>query len=146
LEYFFYIKAILINLKNKAMKKLIACVAFVLAVSAVSTVSAQQGQGDPSARMAAMKQKMKDDLKLTDVQADSVSAINQEFRPQMRTIMMDQTLSQDDKKAKMQPINDAADKRIQAVLGDDLFKKYKDWRTANRPQRGGGGNGGGGNN
>jgi hypothetical protein len=122
------------------MKRIIACVAIVLAVSVVSTVFAQQGQPDPS-RMAAMKQKMKDDLKLTDVQADSVSAINQEFRPQMRTIMMDQTLSQDDKKAKLQPITDAADKRIQAVLGDDLFKKYKDWRTANRPQRGGGGGG-----
>ena len=120
------------------MKRFIACVAIVLAISVVSTAFAQQGQPDP-ARMAAMKQKMKDDLKLTDVQADSVSAINQEFRPQMRTIMMDQTISQDDKKAKLQPISDAADKRIQAVLGDDLFKKYKDWRMANRPQRGGGG-------
>jgi hypothetical protein len=122
------------------MKRIIACVAVVLAVSAVSTVYAQQGQGqmDPAARAAAMKQKLKDDLKLTDVQADSVVAIQQEFRPQMRTIMMDQTLSQDDKKAKLQPINDAADKRIQAVLGDDLFKKYKDWREANRQQRGGG--------
>ena len=123
------------------MKRIIACIAIVFAVSAFSTAFAQQGQGDMAARQAAMKQKLKDDLKLTDVQADSVSAINQEFRPQMRTIMMDQTMSQDDKKAKLQPISDAADKRIQAVLGDDLFKKYKDWRTANRPQRGGGGGG-----
>jgi hypothetical protein len=121
------------------MKKIIAIVAVMLAVSGISTVYAQQGQMDPAARQAAMKQKLKDDLKLTDVQADSVTAIQQEFRPQMRTIMMDQTLSADDKKAKLQPISDAADKRIQAVLGDDLFKKYKDWREANRPQRGGGG-------
>jgi Tfp pilus assembly protein PilO len=121
------------------MKKIIAIVAVMLAVSGISSVYAQQGQMDPAARQAAMKQKLKDDLKLTDVQADSVTAIQQEFRPQMRTIMMDQTLSADDKKAKLQPISDAADKRIQAVLGDDLFKKYKDWREANRPQRGGGG-------
>lgn len=124
------------------MKRIIACAAFLIAVSAFSAVYAQQGQGmDRAERQAAMKQKLKDDLKLTDVQADSISAIQQEFRPQMRTIMMDQTMSQDDKKAKLQPINDAADKRIQAVLGDDLFKKYQEWRMANRPQRGGGGRG-----
>jgi len=89
-----------------------------------------------------MKQKLKDDLKLTDVQADSVVAIQQEFRPQMRAIFSDQSLSQDEKRAKVQPLNDARDKRIQAVLGDDLFKKYQDWAAANRPQRGGGGGGG----
>ena len=111
--------------------------AVVMAVFSVSTLYAQQQ--DPAARAAAMKQKLIDDLKLTGVQADSVVAIQQEFRPRMRDIMMDQSLSQDDKKAKIAPINDQRDKRIQAVLGDDLFKKYQDWYAKNRPQRGGGG-------
>ncbi|HEY4875052.1 MAG TPA: hypothetical protein VIH86_05735, partial [Puia sp.] len=92
-----------------------------------------------------MKKKLKDDLKLTDVQADSVVAISQEFRPKMRDIFMDQTLSQDDKTAKISAIRDQQNKRVQAVLGDDLFKKYQDWQTKNRPQRGGGNGGGGGN-
>jgi len=82
-------------------------------------------------------EKMKDDLKLTDVQADSVSAIQQEFMPKRREIFMDQSMSEDDKKTKLQSINDQANKRIQAVLGDDLFKKYQDWWEKNRPQRGG---------
>ena len=128
------------------MKKIIAGIAVIIAVFSVSTLYAQQGGGgrmDP----AAMKQKLKDDLKLTDVQADSVVAISQEFRPKMRDIFMDQTLSQDDKTAKLKDVRDQQNKRVQAVLGDDLFKKYQDWQMKNRPQRGagGGGNGGGGN-
>ena len=125
------------------MKKIITGIALVLAVFAVSTVHAQAQPQDREARMAAMKQKMKDDLKLTDVQADSISSIQQEFMPKRREIYMDQSLSQDDKKAKMQTITDQANKRINAVLGDDLFKKYQDWWEKNRPQRGGGGNGNG---
>ncbi len=92
--------------------------------------------------MVAMRQKMKDDLKLTDVQADSLSAIQQEFQPKIREIFMDPSVSREDKRAKIAPINEARDKRIQAVLGDDLYKKYQDWMEQNRPMRGGGGGGG----
>jgi hypothetical protein len=131
------------------MKKLITGFAIIVAVFSVSGLYAQQGSGG-GGRMdpAAMKQKLKDDLKLTDVQADSVVAISQEFRPKMRDIFMDQSTSQDDKRAKMTEIRAQQDKRVQAVLGDDLFKKYQDWQAKNRPQRGagGGGNGGGGGN
>ena len=121
------------------MKKIIAGLALFIGLLTVNAVHAQQQ--DP-ARAAAMKQKMKDDLKLTDAQADSVMAIHQEYRPKMREIFMDQSLSQDDKKAKLAPINDEMNKKIQAVLGDDLFKKYQDWWQKNRPQRPGGGGGG----
>src|SRR5579863_9855 len=126
--------------KIKKMKKGIISFAIAMAVISVSLVNAQQQQ-DPAARKEAMKQKLKDDLKLTDVQADSVSSIQQEFRPQMREVFMDQSLSRDDKRTKIEAINAQADKRIQAVLGDDLFKKYKDWQEKNRPQRGSGGGG-----
>jgi hypothetical protein len=128
------------------MKKIIASIAVIIAVFSVSTLYAQQGGGGGRMDPAAMKQKLKDDLKLTDVQADSVVAINQEFRPKMRDIFQDQTMSRDDKMAKIGDIRAMQNKRVQAVLGDDLFKKYQDWEAKNRPQRGGGGgNGGGGN-
>ena len=123
------------------MKKIMMSIALVVAVFSVSAVYAQQQ--DPAARAAAMKQKLKDDLKLTDVQADSVVAIQTEFHPKMREIFMDQSMSQDDKKAKLAPINEQQNKRIQAVLGDDLFKQYQEWWQKNRPQRQGGGGGGG---
>jgi hypothetical protein len=56
----------------------------------------------------------------------------------MRDIFMDQSMSREDKMAKIQPMREAANKRVEAVLGPDLFKKYQDWEAANRPQRGGG--------
>lgn len=126
------------------MKKFITGIAIVIAVFSASSLYAQRG--DTAAmrqRMEAMNAKMKSDLKLTDVQADSLSAIQREFQPQVREIFMDQSLGMDDKRAKIAPLNEARDKRIQAVLGNDLFKKYQDWMQQNRPQRGGGGGRGG---
>ncbi len=116
------------------MKQIIAGAIMMMAL--FTSVNSFAQQQDPATRAAEMKQRLKTDLKLTDVQADSVVAINQEFMPQRRDIYMDQSLSEDDKKAKMKMITDQSDKRIQAVLGDDLFKQYQDWRTKNMQRRG----------
>ncbi len=115
------------------MKQYIAICAFFLAAILTSVSGFAQG-GDPVARAAQMKQKLITELKMTDVQADSVVAINMSYRPQMRDIFQDQTLSQDEKKAKMKAITDLADKRIQPVLGDPLFKQYQEWRAKNMQQ------------
>jgi hypothetical protein len=134
-------------------KKMIACATLVIALFSFSSVFAQRGGGmqDTAAmrqRQEAQLAKMKTDLNLTQVQADSVKAITTEFGAKRRDIFMDpanQGLSREDRMAKMQPLTDAQNARLQAALGADLFKKYQDWQQANRPQRGGGG-GGGGNN
>jgi hypothetical protein len=115
------------------MKKYAAAWAFILIATFTSVNCFAQG-GDQAARAAQMKQKLMTELKMTDVQADSVVAINSSYRPQMREIFRDQTLSDDDKKAKMKVITDQADKRIQPILGDPLFKQYQDWRAKNMQQ------------
>lgn len=118
------------------LKRMIAPVAFVIGLLSFSSTYAQRG--DTTAmrqRQEAMMKKMTDDLKLTPVQADSLNAIQKEFQPKMRDIFMDQSLSREDRQAKMQPLNDERNKRIQAVLGDDLYKKYQQWMQDNRPQR-----------
>ncbi len=116
------------------MKKLITGIAIIIGIFSVSSLYAQQN----SSRMEEMRQKMKSDLKMTDAQADSVSAIMHEFGPKRRDVYADQTLNDADKKSKMEMINDQANKRLQAALGDDMFKKYQDWWAKNRPMRGGG--------
>jgi hypothetical protein len=121
------------------MKHVMAAALVMIALFSSVNSFAQQ---DPAARAAEMKQKLKTDLKLTDIQADSVAAINQEFMPQRREIFQDQSLSADDKKSKMKGITDQADHRIQAVLGADLFKQYQDWRMKNMKMRQGGMRGG----
>jgi hypothetical protein len=126
-------------------KKMIACATLVIALFSVTSTYAQGG-----GRMmdtAAMRQqqearlaKMKTDLNLTQIQADSVKAITMEFSQKRRAIFMDpanQGLSREDRMAKMQPLTDAMNARVQAALGADLFKKYQDWQEQNRPQRGG---------
>jgi hypothetical protein len=126
-------------------KRMIAGVALVAASFAFSSTYAQMDTAAMRQRQEARLTKMTTDLNLTKVQADSVKAISTEFGAKRRDIFMDQSMSREDKMAKMQPLTDAMNARVQAVLGPDLFKKYQDWMAANRPQRGGGGGGGGGN-
>lgn len=129
-----------------ASKKMIACAALLIALFSATSTFAQGGRMMDTAamrqRMETRLQKMKDDLKLTPVQVDSMRAIQTDQSKQMRDIFMDQSASREDRMAKMQPIREAANKRIEAVLGADLYKKYQDWEAANRPQRMGGGGGG----
>ena len=134
----------------KFSKKMIACATLIIALFTASSAFAQGGgmRGDTAAQRQAMEArlaKMKTDLNLTQVQADSIKAISTEFMAKRRAIFSDpanQDLSREDRMAKMQPLMDAQNARIQAVLGADLYKKYQDWQQANRPQRGGGGGGG----
>ncbi len=114
------------------MKKFIFPVFIFIAGLTVSASGFAQMNSD--ARMAQMKEKLKTELKMTDVQADSVAAINMSYRPQMMDIFQDQSLSQDEKKAKMKVIMDQADTRLQPVLGDSLLAQYKDWRKKNMAQ------------
>ena len=126
-------------------KKMIACATLIIALFTVTSSYAQGGggRGDTAAmrqRQEAMLAKMKTDLNLNQTQADSVKAISTEFNGKRRDIFMDpanQGLSREDRMAKMQPLTDAMNARLQAALGADMFKKYQDWMQANRPQRGG---------
>jgi hypothetical protein len=143
--YIHQLKSRIMNLK----KNLIACATLVTALFFVTTAFAQGGGGgmDTAAmrqRQEAMLAKMKTDLNLTQTQCDSVKAIQTDANKQRRAIFMDpanQGLSREDRMAKMQPIQDAMNTRLNAALGADLAKKVQDWLMANRPQRGGGGGG-----
>jgi hypothetical protein len=134
----------------KFSKQLLACASLIIALFLSSSVFAQGGgmRGDTAAMrqmMDARIAKMKTDLNLTQVQADSMKAISTEYMSKRRAMFMDpanQGMSREDRMAKMQPLTDAQNARIQAVLGADLYKKYQDWQQANRPQRMGGGGGG----
>jgi hypothetical protein len=124
-------------IKLYVMKRYAAVCAFVLVALVTSSFSfAQTGtqMGDQATHAAQMKQKLVSELKMTDMQADSVVAINMSYKPQMRDIFQDQSLSQDEKKSRMRAITEQADKRIQPILGDSLFRQYQDWRMKNMQQ------------
>ena len=119
------------------MKKVVLSICFLF--GALTFVTAQQGQGGGNAaeRMAQMKQKLKDEVKLTDVQIDSVMAITQAFQPKQREIRMDQSMSDADKQAKMKTLNDETAKRLESALGKESAQKVQEFIAK---QRGGGGN------
>lgn len=117
----------------------------VVILSALSlSASAQQGGGGGD-RMAQYRQMLKDSLQLNDTQIDSVMAVQQDLRPQRRAIFQDQSLSQDDKQAKMKALNDQAAARYAKFLTPDQVTKLQamqDRQMARMRQRqqGGGGN------
>lgn len=120
------------------MKKVILSVCFVVAMAGFASAQQGGGQGGMTPeRMAQMKQKMKDELQLTDVQADSVMAIQRTFMPKTRDLRMDQTMSDTDKQTKMAVINDERNKRLETSLGKDVAQKVEDYYTKMR-QNGGG--------
>ena len=123
------------------MKNALSALALVTLLLSGLTLFAQRPDGNGRMDPAAMKQKLMDSLQMTSPQADSVLAIRQEFGPKMREVFSDQSLSQEDRRAKLGEINQQRSKRLQAVLGDELLKKYQEYEQRNRPQRGAGGMG-----
>jgi len=124
------------------MKKLITLLSFIVACS-FSTIMAQApggGQRDPAAVKAQLVQQLKNsDLKLTDVQIDSVVAVNMELRGQMRGF---RDLSQEERQAKMKEMSETRTKRLTSALQDEaLAKKVSDFLDKQRMQRGGQGGG-----
>lgn len=92
------------------------------------------------ARMKEMwKKQLKDSLQLDDAKADKVIAIQSEFMPQQRSIWMDQSLSQDDKKAKLQEVNNQVKEKLKTVLTDEEIAKYEALQRNRMMRRGGGG-------
>lgn len=104
------------------------------------------GGGDPEAMRARMKERIKPMLVqqagVTDAEADKVVDVYFAAQMKSRGLRQDQSLSDDDRKAKMKEINDQRDKDLKAIpLTDEKVKAvntfYEEMRK-NMPQRGGG--------
>lgn len=120
------------------MKKLFFCMLIAITAFSISSFAQPGGGGER------MKQMLKDSLQLTDVQVDSVTAVRQQFQPQMRDIFMDQSLSPDDKKAKLADLNTQMKARYKGFLTADQIEKLEAMQQRMRERmmrnRGGGGN------
>jgi hypothetical protein len=115
------------------MKKLIVLFAVVFSLFSIAA-SAQNGNGNGGNRREMMKQRLKDSLQLTDVQSDSVVAIQQEFQPRVREIMMDQSLDPTTKATKVDAIMQERRPRLKSVLTDDQISKFEAMEQRMRAQ------------
>ncbi len=124
------------------MKKVIALLAIVLA--GITSVQAQGGGFDPAAMKERQVKMLKEsDLKLTDVQIDSVVAVQAEFMQQRRGM---RDLTPEDRQAKMKELNEAMAKRMAMALKDEALANkvmaYQQEQQQKMRQQGGGRPGG----
>jgi hypothetical protein len=143
------------------MKKLLltACIALI-GFSAVNAQDGQAGQGQGQGQRQGggqfreqMKKALKDEMKFTDVQVDSVMSIQQFFQGKMRQIRMDANASEEQKATQLKALGEERKAKLKAVLSEEQITKldaYYENMRKNRPQGGGnrpgGGNGNGGGN
>ena len=113
------------------MKKLVTF-AIVAIIGSTSVAMAQGGRGGGGERMIQM---YKDSLNLTQVQTDSVKAIMESMRPKQMEIFQDQSISNEDKRAKMKSLTDERNARFAKVLSADQMKKLQEMEERMRQQR-----------
>ena len=129
------------------MKKIVTILLLVLSVYGVANAQDRQGGQRGERFKEMMKQRLKDSLQLSDTQSDSTIAILQEFQPKQRDIFRDQSLSREDKMAKLKDLRAQRAERLKTVLSDDQIKKYEEMEEhmmEQMRQRGGGRMNGGG--
>ena len=107
------------------MKKIFTFIFVALTFFGASCL-AQGGKQGGKQSMELMKQRLKDSLKLSDVQIDSVVSIRQEFQPQIKSIMKDGSLSKDQKKEKVKPLKKEMIARLKTFLTKDQIEKIND--------------------
>ena len=106
---------------------------------ATTFVNAQDGNGR-GRMMEMMKQKLKDDLKFTDVQIDSVLAVQMDYQAKSRQVRMDNSMGDDQKKAAMEKFAAERHARLKNTLSDEEIKKldavYEEMRKARQNRQG----------
>jgi hypothetical protein len=82
-----------------------------------------------------MKQYLKDSVHLSDAMVDSVTAVRTEYRPQMREIFMDQSMSAADKETKFNDIRTQMEARYRTIgLTDEQITMIRDHDKRMREQ------------
>ena len=101
----------------------------------------RSGSGNPRMKEA-LKQKLTDELKLTESQADSVATIQMEAQKNMRDIKVDTSISKEEKENKLAEYKAVRNKKLKAVLNDEQIIKLQEMienMRKNRDQKEGAG-------
>jgi len=111
------------------MKKIFA---FILIASSISFSSfAQTSKGG----MKLEKQTLQDSLKISESVADSVIGVRQQAMTQMKSVMNDQSLSQDQRKAKMKDIKQETKMHLKNFLNDEQMQKMQEMEMERRQNK-----------
>ena len=75
-----------------------------------------------------------DKLSLTADQQAKIKPVLEDTNTQAQAVMKDNSLSQDDRRAKMRSLHESSTAKIRDVLNDDQKKKFDDWQQEMRRQ------------
>jgi periplasmic protein CpxP/Spy len=87
-----------------------------------------QGMGHKMPSVDEMVQTMTEKLSLTDDQKAKVTKIAEGVHKKMEGVLNDQSLSPDDRMAKMRAAHNDAVAQVRPILNDDQKKKLDDWQ------------------
>ena len=82
-----------------------------------------------------MKERLKTDLKLTDVQIDTVFNVQRDFQMKSRDVRLSNNLSEADKAVKMKQLDEERKTKLKTTLNDDQFKKLEEFYENMRKMR-----------
>lgn len=108
------------------MKKLITVIGIFISLVNVSCNAQTTSAVPEKHNMQEMKQMLKDSLHLTDVQADSVVAIREEFITKTRQVMKDTSVSGDQRKEQLKPLHQEMKTRLKAILTKEQIQKLQE--------------------
>ncbi len=109
------------------MKKII--VAGIVCFSLIFSAHAQTSQKSMNGKQGKeTRQMLKDSLHLTDVQADSVVSIHQEFKDKIKAVMQNSSLSTEQKKEQTKPLREQMKQRLKAILTKEQIQKMQEMR------------------
>ena len=110
------------------MKKIFA---IVLVASAFFTTSAVAQRGFKPIE----KQVMIDSLQIPDATADSVIALRQHAMEELKTIMTDESLSQEQKREKIKPLREEMKTELKKYLTDEQITKLQEMEMSRRSKQ-----------
>jgi hypothetical protein len=115
------------------MKKLLFALIIMLLGTSTNAQPQEGNQFDPAAIKERQKSKLKEDLKLSETQAEDVATIQLEFMPKMRGLRGLQT---EERVIKLKEIGDAFKTKLKFALKDDkLVYKVIEYQEAQRKER-----------
>jgi hypothetical protein len=111
------------------MKNFFICIILSVALLQVENCSAQTLEGDAPSKD--LKEKIITQLGFPNPLADYIISVKRDFRQVILHIRINQGLNPEDKKVLFKGVEMQMDEKLLAVLGNEKFKKFKDWDSKN---------------
>jgi hypothetical protein len=99
------------------MKRFLFTICLVCAI--VTGATAQKA----AERKAEIRKGLKEQVMLTDSEIDAVLSIEESFRPKIKEVKADASLSESDKTAKIKALNEEKAAKVEATLGKEKASK-----------------------